>query len=249
MRRQHHLRGANETTPTKEEGKAAPPQRRQKKAAAPKRCNQHYTNEGAGESSTTQKGGRRRQHHPRRATSTTPTKVEEKTAPPKRRETAWASCSTSVLIQNVLSQVQPFRKFATHPFVGLLVPAACSLLSHSTDCQHTDSRIANPKHYHYPDFISAVKLADKNSSHPPHVQLGSILKIVSPRAHLSKWHNFSSVVLAPNRMIKRSPRSLQMEICLQSMHSGLPSTHGQVQLLSCISLRRHLEMPEAVPES
>ena len=33
-------------------------------------------------------------------------------------------------------------------FIGLLIPAACSLLSHSTDCQNTDSRIGNPKHYH-----------------------------------------------------------------------------------------------------
>ena len=46
-------------------------------------------------------------------------------------------------------------------------------------------------------FIGAVKLAGKNSSHPPHVQLGSVLRMVSPQAHFSKWHNLSSVVLAP----------------------------------------------------
>ena len=44
----------------------------------------------------------------------------------------------------------------THPFVGLLVPAPCSLVSHSTDCQHTDSRIASPKHYHLQDVSHSV---------------------------------------------------------------------------------------------
>ena len=35
----------------------------------------------------------------------------------------------------------------------------------------------------------------QDSSHPPHVQFGSIFRIVSSQADLSKWHNFSSVVL------------------------------------------------------
>ena len=35
----------------------------------------------------------------------------------------------------------------THYFAGLLAPDVCSFLSHSTDCQHTNSRIASPKHY------------------------------------------------------------------------------------------------------
>ena len=47
-------------------------------------------------------------------------------------------------------------RFPTHPFVGLLVSTAYSLLLHSTDCQHTDSRIANPKHYHLPDISHIV---------------------------------------------------------------------------------------------
>ena len=63
-------------------------------------------------------------------------------AAPIPRQT-WASCSSSVLVQNVLSQVHSFRtsvRFPTRPFVGLLVSAACSLLSHSTDCQHHRSK-------------------------------------------------------------------------------------------------------------
>ena len=71
----------------------------------------------------------------------------------------WASCRTSVLIQNVLSQVQPFRTSATFQLILLmdcLVSAACSLLLRSTDCQHTDSRIANTKHHHFQDVSHSV---------------------------------------------------------------------------------------------
>ena len=62
------------------------------------------------------------------------------------------------------------------------------------------------------EIIGAVKLADKDSSHPPHVQPGSILRMVAPQAHFSKWHNFSSVVLATDRTLKRSPSSLHLEL-------------------------------------
>ena len=70
---------------------------------------------------------------------------------------------------------------ATHP---------CAGLSDSTDCQHTNSRTANPRHFRLDtshivsslllssqqkEFVGAVKLADKNTTHPPHVQFGSIL--------------------------------------------------------------------------
>ena len=127
--------------------------------------------------------------------------------------TTWASCSTSVYLSKMLSR--NYTLFARLPlsnssFVGLLVSAACSLLSHSTDCQHTDSRIANPSIVTFQTslttclhctcwrqqqkFIGAVKLADKNSSHPPHVQLSSILRMVSPQSHFSKWYNFSSAL-------------------------------------------------------
>ena len=71
-------------------------------------------------------------------------------------------------------------------------------------------------------FIAPVGVNSRNSSvqsslptktsHPPHVQLGSILRMVSPATHFSKWHNFSSVVLASDRTIRRSPGSLHLEI-------------------------------------
>ena len=97
------------------------------------------------------------------------------------------------------------------------------------------------------ELIGAVKLADKNSSYP----LGSVLRKVSPQAHVSKWHNFSSVVLASKTTIRRPPGSLHLEIvynpCTMSYHSS-PSTRDPVQPLFCISWRRLLEMPEAVPE-
>ena len=87
-------------------------------------------------------------------------------------------------------------------------------------------------------------LPTKNSSHPPHVQLGSILRMVSPQAHFSKWHNFSSVVLALDRTIRHSPGPLHLEI----VYNPCTVSYDPVQLLSCISLRRLLEMRKAVPE-
>ena len=73
--------------------------------------------------------------------------------------TTWAPCSASVLVQNVLSQIHSFCTSAAFQlilFVGLLVSAACSLRSHSTDCQHTHSRIADPKQHHLPDVSHSV---------------------------------------------------------------------------------------------
>ena len=150
----------------------------------------------------------------------------------------------------------------THPFVGLLVRAACSLQSLSTDCQHTHSRNAKTKHYHHPDvspqrvifppiwrqqqvFIGAVKLSVKN--------LLASTSFSSSQAHFSYWHNFSSVVRAQDRTIRRSPSSLHLEIvhnpCTVSYHpSSQPSASDPVQLLSCTSMRRLFEMREAVPE-
>ena len=88
-------------------------------------------------------------------------------------------------------------------------------------------------------FISAVKLAEKNSSHPPHVQLGSIVRMVSPHAHFSKWHNFSGVVLAPDGTRRRSSGSLHLKVVHNPCRTIQPGP---------TSWRRLLEMPEAVPE-
>ena len=85
-------------------------------------------------------------------------------------------------------------------------------------------------------------------SHPSH----AILQMVSSQAHFSNWHNFSSVVLAPGRTIRRSPGFLHLGNCVQPMHSADPSSPSaqvQVQFLFCISLRRLHEMLEAVSES
>ena len=70
-------------------------------------------------------------------------------------------CSTSVLVQNVLSQVQFFCTSATCQLILLLdglVPAAYSVLSHSTDCQHTNSITAIPKHFRLQDASHNVSL-------------------------------------------------------------------------------------------
>ena len=72
------------------------------------------------------------------------------------------------------------------------------------------------------EFIGAVKLAIKNSSHPPHTQLGSMFRVILFQAHISKWLNFSSVILVPNRTIRRSPGAFHLEMiynqCTVSYH-------------------------------
>ena len=107
-------------------------------------------------------------------------------------------------------------RFPTHPFVGLLVSAACSLLSHSTSCQHTISRMQVPQDVSHnrvliaptrrqqEKFIGAVKLADEDSSNPSHIQFGPIFGMVSSQPDLSEWNDFASVVLASKTTIPRS---------------------------------------------
>ena len=101
----------------------------------------------------------------------------------------------------------------------LQIPSIITFPTSHTACLHCTCWRQQQK------FIGAVKLADKNSSHPPHVQLASILRMVSPQAHFSKWHNFSSVVLAPESTIRRSPGSLPLiGNFLQLVHSVVSSS-------------------------
>ena len=89
----------------------------------------------------------------------------------------------------------------------------------------------------------------QDSSHPPHVQFGSFFRIVSCQADLSKWHNFSSVVLEDYDMA--FSQTLSLENCSRPMHRAEPShpsAHVQVQFLSCISMGRLPEKLAAVPE-
>ena len=75
-------------------------------------------------------------------------------------------------------------RFPTHPFVGLLVSAAYSLLSHSTDCQHTDSRIANLKHCHLPDVSHSVSSLHLLASTAEIHRCGQSLPTKTPRIQL-----------------------------------------------------------------
>ena len=158
-------------------------------------------------------------------------------------------------------------RLSTHPFAGLVVPDACSLLSHSAGCQHTDSRIANPKHYHLQDVSHSV-----SSLHLLALTAGihrcgqacrqQLLASTSCSIWLHPQNGFApNTLLQMAQLLQCSPCSEwndkafslfpQLGNCLQPVHSVVPfspSTHDQVQLLSCISLKRLLEMPDAVPE-
>ena len=156
----------------------------------------------------------------------------------------------------------------THPLVRWLVPAAYSWLLRSTDCQHTSSRIANPKHYHLQDVSQSVSslllLASTTRTH----RCGQACRqeLLAFTSH-SIWPLLQNG-LVPSRPLRvaqlhqRSPclednditfsQILSLEKCSRPTHCAepsSPSTHVQDQFLSCISLRRLLEMPAAVPES
>ena len=178
----------------------------------------------------------------------------------------WASCSTSVLVQNVLSQVQPLCTSAT--CAGWLVPAACTVLSHSTDSQHTNSKIANPKHFRLQAVSHNVPSLLLSASTAGIHQCGQacqekLLASTSCSTWLHPQNGFG-----PNKFLQMAPllqcspclgwndkafsRFPSLQNCSQPMHSAepsSPSTHDQVQFLCCISLRRLHEMLEAVPES
>ena len=166
----------------------------------------------------------------------------------------WASCSTSVLVQNVVASTlfSHVCRFPTHPFVGLWV-FCCVLLAVAfhglpthrfKNCKShasSSSRRLTQRVFVAPVGVnsrnSSVRssLPIQNSSHPPHVQLGSILSMVSLQAHFSKCHNFSSAILAPDRTTRRSPGSLHLEFvhnpCTMSCH---PAHQHVIQSNYCL---------------
>ena len=101
-------------------------------------------------------------------------------------------------------------------------------------------------------FIGAVKVADRDSSHPPHVQFGPIFlqNGLVPSRPL-RMAQLTSLVLAAKTTTMAFSQILSLENCSRPMHCAepsSPSTQDQVQFLSCISLRRLHEMLAAVPE-
>ena len=125
-------------------------------------------------------------------------------------------------------------RLPTHPFAGLLVPAACTLLPHSTDCQHTDSRIANPKIIitfktshtaclhctcwrKEQEFIGTVKLTDTPRKRFEYFRIHLMFNLVPPSDFTVSYHPTHQYMIKSN-------------FCL------------------VFSLRRLLEMHEAVPE-
>ena len=108
-------------------------------------------------------------------------------------KTTWASCSASILVKNIVENTL-FCMSATVQLMLLLdcwclvrapccciprtadtqiqelqIPSIVTFQTSHTACLHCTCRRQQQK------FIGAVNPADKNSSHPPHVQFGSIL--------------------------------------------------------------------------
>ena len=160
---------------------------------------------------------------------------------------AWASRRTSVLVQNALAYVQFVRSSATGQLtlwldrwclrrtLGCRVPRAANTQIQELQApsaialktSHT-ARLYCSCWRQQEKFIGAGKLADQDS----HIQCGSIFSMVSSKADLSEWHNFTSVVLASKSTL---------ENCWRPMHCAGPSSslaHVQVQFLFSISIKR-----------
>ena len=96
----------------------------------------------------------------------------------------WASCSTPVFVQNVLSQVQPFCTSAACQLIFLLDGWCLLRAPCCTDCQHTDSRIASPKHCHIPDVSHSVSSLHLMASTAEVHRCGQACRQKTPRIHL-----------------------------------------------------------------
>ena len=151
--------------------------------------------------------------------------------------TTWASCSTSVFVQNILSQVQSFRTSAAFQLILLLdcwclLRAPCCHISRTANTQIQELQILRiitfqtshtaclyctcwrqqQKFIRCGQACRQKLLASTSCSTWLHPKNGFA------QTNFSKWHNFSSVVLAPDRTIRRSPGSLHLENWLQPMH-------------------------------
>ena len=169
-------------------------------------------------------------------------------------DTTWTSCNTSVLVQNVMSQIH----FYTSAAFQLIILSDCWFLLRAPYCgipktampthrfNNFKSQALSPSRRHTQRvFIAPVGVNSRNSP-----ARSRSLPTKTPRmfnlAPSSEW--FRPNHTSHHKAFSRLP---SLGNCLQHMHSVVPSspsTHDPVQLLSCISLRRLLEMPEPVPE-
>ena len=177
--------------------------------------------------------------------------------------TTWASCSASVLIENI---PQSFRTFSTRqlilfcwnfgPCCVLLVVAFHGLPTYRL--KNFKSRALSPsRRLTQRVFVAPVAVKNKDSS------VRSSLPTKTPRIHLmfnvapsSEWfrpkHTSPNGTTSPVQDDKEVSRLPSLGNCFQPIHKVVPSSpskHDQVQLLSCTPWRRLLEMPQVVPES
>ena len=137
---------------------------------------------------------------------------------------AKASCRASVLVQNVLAQVQSFHSsfgWIVGPSGTLLTVAFHGLPTHKF--KNSKSQALSPsRRLTQRVFIAPVGVNNRSSSvrsslptktsRPPHSQFGPIFGTVSSQADLREWNNFANSVLASKTEIWRSPRSFHLKM-------------------------------------
>ena len=171
------------------------------------------------------------------------------------------------ILQYVLSQVQPFRTFAASQLTLLL---DCWFLRRAPYCRIPRTANTQIQQVQIPSIITfktshtACLWASTAGIH----RCGQACrqKLLASTSYSIRHHPLKgfvpSTVLQIEQLLQCSPcsgwndkafsRLPSLGNCLQPCTVLYHAAHqhkNQVQLLSCISLRRLLEMPEAVPES
>ena len=145
----------------------------------------------------------------------------------------------------------------THPLIGLLVPDACFFLMHSTDYQHTGSRIASPKHYCLPDASHNVSSLRLLASRARIHRCGQACRQqLLESTSYSTWLHLPSdfapdTLLQMAQLLKCSPcpeendkafsRCFSLGNDLQPMHSVVPSSPSQHMIGSYFCIVLHLD--------
>ena len=145
----------------------------------------------------------------------------------------------------------------------LRAPCCCFPRTANTQIQE----LQNSKHCHLPDVSHSVSSLHLSASTAEIHRCGQVCrqKLLTSTSCSIWLHPLND--FGPNKFLQMAPllqcspcpgqndkafsRYPSHGNCAQPMHSvepSSPSTHDQVQFLSCISLRHHHEMLEAVPE-
>ena len=139
-------------------------------------------------------------------------------------KTTWASCSASILVQNIQSQVHSFTRLPLSNSSFCWIAGVCCVLLpvafHGLPAHRFNNckfqALSPSRRLTQRVFIAPVGVNRRNSSVrsslPTKTPRIDLMFKLAPSSNFSKWHHICSVVLAPDRTTRRSPGTLHLEI-------------------------------------